>query len=42
MQSPGDEMELFTAVNRKYRYLFAQQEHMKVFKEYDVTEVSIV
>ena len=39
MQSPGDEMELLMAVNRKYRYLFAQQEHMKTFKEYDSIEV---
>ena len=39
MQSPGDEMELLMAVNRKYRYLFAQQEHMKLFKEYDSIEV---
>lgn len=39
MQSPGDEMELLMAVNRKYRYLFAQQENMKTFKEYDSIEV---
>jgi len=39
MQSPGDEMELLMAVNRKYRYIFAQQEYMKLFKEYDSIEV---
>jgi hypothetical protein len=41
MQSPGDEMELLMAVNRKYRYLFAQQENMKTFKEYDSIEVML-
>ena len=40
MQTIGDEMELFAAVNRKFRYVFAQQEHMKLFKTYDLTEVS--
>jgi hypothetical protein len=35
MQTSGDEMELFAAVNRKFRHLFAQQEHMKSFKTYD-------
>lgn len=39
MQTSGDEMELFAAVNRKYRHLFAQQEHMKTFKIYDSLEV---
>jgi hypothetical protein len=34
-------MELFAAVNRKFRYLFAQQEHMKTFKTYDLIEVII-
>jgi len=38
MQTPGDEMELFAAVNRRFRELFAQQEHMKLFKTYDGTE----
>lgn len=40
MQTSGDEMELFAAVNRKYRHLFAQQEHMKTFRTYDNVEVS--
>lgn len=35
MQTSGDEMELFAAVNRKFRHLFAQQEHMQSFKIYD-------
>jgi hypothetical protein len=35
MQTSGDEMELFAAVNRKFRHIFAQQEHMKMFKTYD-------
>ena len=39
MQTSGDEMELFAAVNRKFRYIFAQQEHMKTFRTYDVIEV---
>lgn len=39
MQTSGDEMELFAAVNRKFRHLFAQQEHMKSFRVYDIIEV---
>jgi hypothetical protein len=39
MQTSGDEMELFAAVNRKFRYIFAQQENMKTFRTYDVIEV---
>ena len=38
MQTPGDEMELFAAVNRKFRELFATQEHMKSFRVYDAVE----
>lgn len=41
MQTSGDEMELFAAVNRKFRHLFAQQEHMKTFRIYDLIEVTI-
>lgn len=39
MQTAGDEMELFAAVNRKFRHLFNQQEHMKKFRVYDILEV---
>ncbi|CAF0884068.1 unnamed protein product [Brachionus calyciflorus] len=39
MQTSGDEMELFAAVNRKYRHLFTQQEHMKTFRTYDSIEL---
>ena len=39
MQTPGDEMELYAAVNRKFRELFAKQEHMKSFRVYDTIEV---
>jgi hypothetical protein len=40
MQTPGDEMELFAAVNRRFRELFAQQEHMKTFRTYDAAETN--
>lgn len=39
MKTQGDEMELFAAVNRKFRHIFAQQEHMNTFKIYDYIEV---
>ena len=39
MQSSGDEMELYVAVTRRFREIFAEQEHMKSFKIYDFVEV---
>ena len=41
MHTPGDEMELFASVNRKFRHLFSRQEHMKTFRVYDMVEVSL-
>jgi hypothetical protein len=42
MQTSGDEMELFAAVNRRFRHIFAQQEHMKAFRIYDMVEVKLL
>lgn len=42
MSTAGDEMELFAAVNRSFRQLFAYQEHMKSFRTYDLIEVSLL
>ena len=39
MHTSGDEMELFAAVNRSFRQLFAYQEHMKSFRTYDLVEL---
>lgn len=39
MQTSGDEMELLAAVNRKFRHIFARQEHMKAYRVYDIAEV---
>ncbi len=33
-------MELFAAVNRRFRELFAQQERMKTFRTYDAAETN--
>lgn len=38
MQTPGDEMELFAAVNRKFREIFAVQEQMMSFRVYDAID----
>ena len=37
--SSSEEMEMYAAVNRKFRHLFTRQEHMKTFKTYDKVEV---
>lgn len=39
IHSSVDEMELFAAVNRKFKQIFTRQEHMKKFKTYDLAEV---
>ena len=41
MHTSGDEMELLAAVNRKFRHIFAKQEHMKAFRVYDIAEVIV-
>jgi hypothetical protein len=38
MQTPGDEMELFSAVSRKFREIFNMQEQMKTFRVYDTID----
>ncbi|XP_052781335.1 uncharacterized protein LOC128217918 isoform X2 [Mya arenaria] len=35
----ADEMEMFGAVNRKFKHIFARQETMKTFKTYDRMEI---
>ncbi len=40
MHTSGDEMELYAAVNRKFRHIFNKQEQMKTFKVYDALEVN--
>ena len=40
MHTSGDEMELLAAVNRRFRHIFAKQEHMKAFRVYDIAEVN--
>ncbi|KAL8592205.1 hypothetical protein ACOMHN_030880 [Nucella lapillus] len=35
VQNKADEMELFAAVNRKYRHFFNKQEHLLTFRRYD-------
>ena len=41
MSSGGEEMELFSIVTKKFKQVFARQEHMKTFRTYDFTEVQI-
>ncbi|XP_064633719.1 uncharacterized protein LOC135491668 [Lineus longissimus] len=38
MKSTADEMELYAAVNRKFKQIFVRQETMKTFKTYDRIE----
>ena len=40
MQNSGDEMELYAAVNKKFREIFSNQEQMRTFKTYDAVEVN--
>ena len=42
VQSSVDEMELYAAVNKKFRQVYTRQEHMKTFKTYDRLEVNCV
>ncbi|XP_021364139.1 uncharacterized protein LOC110457263 isoform X2 [Mizuhopecten yessoensis] len=41
IHTPADEMELYAAVNRKFRLLFLRQESMRTFKAYDRLEVGM-
>ncbi|XP_076468617.1 uncharacterized protein LOC143299362 isoform X2 [Babylonia areolata] len=38
IQNKADEMELFAAVNRKYKHFFIKQEHLLTFRRYDFFE----
>ncbi|KAK3103240.1 hypothetical protein FSP39_017753 [Pinctada imbricata] len=38
INNSADEMEMYAAVNRKFRHLFNRQEHMRTFKTYDRIE----
>ena len=40
MHNSGDEMELYAAVNKKFREIFSNQEQMRTFKTYDAVEVN--
>ncbi|XP_041348511.1 uncharacterized protein LOC121368057 isoform X2 [Gigantopelta aegis] len=39
VKNSADEMEMFAAVSRKFKQAFQKQEHMRVFKLYDRTEL---
>ena len=39
VHNTADEMEMYGAVNRKFKQIFNRQEHMKTFKTYDRIEV---
>ncbi|XP_048257717.1 uncharacterized protein LOC124151794 isoform X2 [Haliotis rufescens] len=38
IRSTADEMELFAAINRRFKHIFIKQEHMNTFKMYDRVE----
>ena len=42
MSTSAEEMELYAAVNRKFKQVFTRQEHMKTFKTYDRIEVNYI
>ncbi|KAL4226305.1 hypothetical protein ACF0H5_014288 [Mactra antiquata] len=41
IRNTADEMEMFAAINRKFKQIFQRQEHMKTFKTYDRIELGL-